>query len=112
MFLISGSYSRIPTPAAVEGAEGDDRSADIVENEVIAGSKRSGRVSLEAEFMRCLELIVVGRVTDGDVCRFRGLAKFKTPRREHIAGNELNYPQNSRSLLRKVGKECFLIIDG
>lgn len=85
MSLISESYSRIPTPA-VGGAGGDDWSADIVEKEVIAGSKRPGCVSLEAQFMRCLELIVVRRVADSDVYRFRGLAKFKSPRREHIAG--------------------------
>lgn len=83
MSLISESYSRMPTPAA-EGRE--DWTADIVEKEFVAGSTRPGRVGFEAGFMRCLELIRVRRVADHDVCRFRGLVQFKTPRRENIAG--------------------------
>lgn len=66
----------------VGGAEGEDWSADIVEKEVIVDNKRSDRVGLEGNFMRCLELILVRRVANG---RFRGLAQFKIHRAEDIA---------------------------
>lgn len=92
MSLISESYSRMPTWAAAGGAGGaggagrGDRRADIVEKEVIAGSRRLGRVGLEAQFRNCLDFTLGRRIADDDACRFRGLAQFKIPRRVDIAG--------------------------